>query len=395
MTWRQPAGVMLRSSNSKSVSTSSAEASQRLHAEDLNKAYLVEKTCKFKISRILLKNRVDRVPAYINIISGGFNNLYSSFKRISFSSYSTYNYRMKLLHPAWVSGFTDGEGCFIVSTTKNKNLKLGWQVQLYFQISLHNKDLELMTEIKNFFGVGSINRLDKRSIQFRATSLKDLIIIIKHFETFPLITDKCADFELFKKAFKLIEQKEHLTLEGLRKIFAIKASMNRGISELKSEVPVINSPLADIVPVQRAQITNKIIYDSNWLAGFSSAEGCFFVKIKNSVSHSLGFQVELVFKLTQHIRGEILMKNILNYLECGNIYIYRKAIDFQVTKFNQIIDIIIPLFQKYPIVGVKALDFANWCEVVELIKEKKHLTEEGLEKIRKIKKGMNKGREEK
>lgn len=52
-----------------------------------------------------------------------------------------------------------------------------------------------------------------------------------------MITEKHADFELFKKAFKLIEHKEHLTLEGLRKIFAIKASINRGISELKYEFP--------------------------------------------------------------------------------------------------------------------------------------------------------------
>ena len=47
---------------------------------------------------------------------------------------------------------------------------------------------------------------------------------------------------------------------------------------------------------------------------------------------------------------------------------------------------------KYPIMGVKAADFQDWCKVAELMKTKKHLTPEGLDQIRKIKAGMNMGR---
>ena len=50
---------------------------------------------------------------------------------------------------------------------------------------------------------------------------------------------------------------------------------------------------------------------------------------------------------------------------------------------------IVPFFQKYPIQGVKSLDFQDFCKVVELIKEKRHLIKEGLEQISKIKTGMN------
>ena len=55
-------------------------------------------------------------------------------------------------------------------------------------------------------------------------------------------------------------------------------------------------------------------------------------------------------------------------------------------------DIIIPFFDKYPIIGMKALDFADWCKTAELMKNKAHLTPQGLEEIKKIKQGMNKGR---
>ena len=51
-----------------------------------------------------------------------------------------------------------------------------------------------------------------------------------------------------------------------------------------------------------------------------------------------------------------------------------------------------PLFHKYSIFGVKALDFADLCKVAEMMKNKQHLTMEGLDQIKKINDGMNTGR---
>jgi len=45
-----------------------------------------------------------------------------------------------------------------------------------------------------------------------------------------LITKKKADFILFKKIIDLINNKEHLILEGSHKILAIKGSLNLGLS---------------------------------------------------------------------------------------------------------------------------------------------------------------------
>jgi hypothetical protein len=39
--------------------------------------------------------------------------------------------------------------------------------------------------------------------------------------------------------------------------------------------------------------------------------------------------------------------------------------------------------------GIKREDYEDWLRVAELIKSKAHLTEEGLDKIREIKSGMN------
>src|SRR5262245_6321627 len=86
--------------------------------------------------------------------------------------------------------------------------------------------------IPKFFGIGSITKLGKDSIMYRVTSLEDLMsVIIPHFNKYPLLTQKHADFLLFKEIVDLMSNKVHLTIEGLNKIIAIRASMNLGLPE--------------------------------------------------------------------------------------------------------------------------------------------------------------------
>ena len=104
------------------------------------------------------------------------------------------------------------------------------------------------------------------------------------------------------------------------------------------------------------------------------------MNIKNSPTDKLSEVVQLELKLTQHSIDVELMKNFIKYFECGYLVkVNRNAVDFIVTKIDDIENKIIPFFKKHPIHGVKALDFADWCKVVELMKEKKHLMKEGLE----------------
>lgn len=106
-------------------------------------------------------------------------------------------------------------------------------------------------------GIGNITKQGKDSIQFRVSSLKDLLVVIDHFDKYPLITQKRADYLLFKQVFDLVLRKEHLTLEGLHIIVAIRAVINLGLSDdLKEAFP-------DIVPVSRPLVTDQEIKDPN------------------------------------------------------------------------------------------------------------------------------------
>jgi hypothetical protein len=210
---------------------------------------------------------------------------------------------------------------------------------------------------------------------YKVTSVKDLVSVIKHFDKYPLVTFKLADYLLFKEVVGMIQLKEHLTMDGLEKIVAIKASINKGLSdELKAAFP-------HVIPVKRPIVTpgvkKKFFFDPEWLAGFTSAEGCFLVNVFRSSGHKLGLRVQLRFQLTQHIRDEALMRSLIEYFGCGNVYIRERAI---------------PFFNKYPIVGEKFLNFKDFCIIAELIKQNKHLTKSGLDQILKIKEGFNTNR---
>ena len=106
--------------------------------------------------------------------------------------------------------------------------------------------------------MGYISAQNEKSVQYRVGSLKDLNEkIIPHFDKYPLLTQKKADFILFKKIISLINNKEHLTLEGLQKILCIKSSLNLGLSdELKNIFP-------NIKPIERPLIKNQKIIDPN------------------------------------------------------------------------------------------------------------------------------------
>jgi hypothetical protein len=82
----------------------------------------------------------------------------------------------------------------------------------------------------------------------------------------------------------------------------------------------------------------------------------------------------------------------MDYLDCGYINKNSTWIDYTVISFNDIIFKVIPFFDKYKIIGVKYKDYLDFKRVAELMKTKDHLTPLGLEKIKEIKKSMNKER---
>lgn len=284
--------------------------------------------------------------------------------------------------PWFITGFTDGEGCFSCSVLKSSSYKLGWEVQLNFQIKLHVRDFPVLLKIQHSLGgIGNISS-NQSSCAFRVRKLNELIEIVKFFDKYPLISRKRGDYLLFRQIVSIMLLKEHTTLEGLQKIVNIRATLNFGLSkELQLMFP-------ETVPVSRPLRETCVIPHSNWIAGFTSGEGNL------SVSLDKGIFKALLFKITQHEKDEVLLTAIKEYFNCGHCYLRKQenTIDFKVTKFSDINEIIIPFFINNPILGVKYLDFKDWSLVSEMVKKKEHKSVQGAIKIREIQKGMNRGR---
>jgi hypothetical protein len=75
--------------------------------------------------------------------------------------------------------------------------------------------------------------------------------------------------------------------------------------------------------------------------------------------------------------------------EGGVVYLKDNTAIFEVVKFSDITDKIIPFFDKYSIQGKKSWDFLSLKEAAVIIKSKDHLTPDGLDKILDLKARMN------
>ena len=309
------------------------------------------------------------------------HHFYSS--KVRYSSYAT----SSKLNPYYVSGFIDGEGCFFVGVSPDSKYKTNFKVKAIFQVGVHIKDLALLEEIKLFFNVGNITKLGEESVQYRVSGINDLNVIINHFDKFSLLTYKQLDFLLFKEVVELIRDKKHLSLEGLNRIISIKASLN---SEELSEK--LSLTFLDVVPALKPKAYDKKIKSLHWLAGFTDAEGCFFIALKKSLLSKLGETVWLRFILTQHLRDKDLLESIICTIGCGR-YITKPGYgEIIVEKFSDVYGKILPIFEEFKLQGIKSKEFEDFKKAALIIKDKTHLTREGLDEVKKIKGRMNKNR---
>ena len=136
------------------------------------------------------------------------------------------------LDTEWIVGFVDGEGCYHISINKLDKMSLGWQVLPEFRVVQNQTDEQVLFRIQKYFGFGkvTVNRKDKHGVrkEFRVRGLQNLNELISFFQQHPLQTlAKKQSFEIFTKVIQMMNNKEHLTQEGLNEIAKMVSIMNR------------------------------------------------------------------------------------------------------------------------------------------------------------------------
>ncbi len=153
---------------------------------------------------------------------------------LSKNASSADNQQERLEIENWITGFTDGEGCFSVSFIKNKTAKIGWQIFPEFVITQGEKSLPALEIFKKYFQCGNIyvnKRYDNHNenlYRYCIRSIKDLNgKIIPFFKKNQLHTYKNNDFIIFMKIVKIMIEQKHHSKSGAVKIAKLVEKMNR------------------------------------------------------------------------------------------------------------------------------------------------------------------------
>ena len=129
------------------------------------------------------------------------------------------------LHPRWVVGFVDGDGCFHIGISKHASMKLGVQVLPEFVVTQHKRDVQVLYGLKAFFKCGVVRQETENIFCYRVRDRKCLETqIIPFFERHKLKTKKRIDFLKFRRVLKMMSEGLHLSTEGLEEIRILRES---------------------------------------------------------------------------------------------------------------------------------------------------------------------------
>lgn len=138
---------------------------------------------------------------------------------------------------SYVSGLTDGEGCFCISFNFRNKLNTNIEVRPSFSISLNQKDLLLLKKISKIFDCGAIRKsVRDRCYKYEVRNLNEINTkIIPHFRKFPLQGSKSSDFDKFAKVCEMMKANLHRSKNRLPELIELSYSINSGKRKYNKE----------------------------------------------------------------------------------------------------------------------------------------------------------------
>lgn len=143
--------------------------------------------------------------------------------------------------------------------------------------------------------------------------------------------------------------------------------------------------------------TKPVQIAPTYVVGLVDGEGCFSVRFNQSQRRrakvDIGFSVKL-----RAVDRDVLV-SLQRFFGCGGIYIQRDrrprhslCYRYEVTATDELNRVIVPFFLRYPFqTQTKREDFILFIQILELVRQKRHLTNEGVEIIRRLKQSMHQG----
>jgi len=177
------------------------------------------------------------------------------------------------------------------------------------------------------------------------------------------------------------------------------SSLDNGcVRESESDPAVANGSDNSLAAENQQERLVKI----GWITGFVDGEGCFSIHFVRQPArdhrkgYKIGFQVGHQFVVTQGARSVECLHALQVFFGVGRVFVNRRfdnhrehLCQFVVAKRNDLVQTIIPFFERYPLRTSKQADFLKFVKCMRLIETKRHLTASGLLEIVEVTQTMN------
>lgn len=123
----------------------------------------------------------------------------------------------------------------------------------------------------------------------------------------------------------------------------------------------------------------KISLDPYWISGFLQAEGCFHISFTKT-SSKLRVNVQPSFSVTQPKKSSEILEHLKDFFKCGSIRNSQKdnCRRYEVRSIADLVNKILPHFQKHKLLFRKEKDFKLFKEICLLIHKNHHKNRESL-----------------
>jgi hypothetical protein len=207
------------------------------HKEDTFLAYFIKKQIGYgSVLKLKNKNSVRYVLRHseglkrvISLVNGKFltdnkiDQLLKHKYNIKFNITILPPTKFNLNSNHWLTGFTDADGSFVIHFAKSKTHKLRLSLRLEFKITQKND--KILKIIQQFLG-GNLYFLNSEEIYYyNSSNFKTAKNVVAYFDKFQLNSSKLIKYLKWRKAYRIVQRKEHLTLEGLNKIKKLQGNL--------------------------------------------------------------------------------------------------------------------------------------------------------------------------
>jgi len=108
-------------------------------------------------------------------------------------------------------------------------------------------------------------------------------------------------------------------------------------------------------------------------------------------ANKTGIDLRISYSVSQNKRSLSALVKIQEHFKCGTIRFDKKdqVYKYDVRKLSDLMSVIVPHFEKYPLINSKQDDFVKFRDICHLVHRKYHLNHSGLKFIIKIARSMD------